>query len=75
MAAVAEGRFDGMLALRECWEWDVAAGDLILREAGARVSDRTGAPLKFNNPRPLVDGVVAGTDAVHKGMLDRLTKS
>ena len=73
MAAVAQGRFDGMLALRECWEWDVAAGDLILREAGAAVSDRVGAPLRFNNARPMVNGVVAGGLSVHKGMLNGLT--
>lgn len=44
MAAVAEGRFDGMLTLHPCWEWDVAAGDLILREAGACCTDKTGSP-------------------------------
>ena len=75
MAAVAEGRFDGMLTLRRSWEWDVAAGDLILREAGARVSDRTGQPLRFNNPHPTVDGVLAGGAAVHAGLLAGLTTS
>ena len=65
MALVAEGRFDGMLTLRPCWEWDIAAGDLILREAGAACTDRTGAPLRFNNPRPQVNGVVAAGQTVH----------
>ncbi|MAC79597.1 MAG: 3'(2'),5'-bisphosphate nucleotidase CysQ [Rhodobacteraceae bacterium] len=75
MATVAEGRFDGMLTLRQSWEWDVAAGDLILREAGARVTDRTGQPLRFNNPHPAVDGVLAGGAAVHAGLLAGLTES
>ena len=44
LSLVAEGRFDAMLTLRRSWEWDIAAGDLILREAGAAVSDRTGQP-------------------------------
>ncbi|MFY0619843.1 3'(2'),5'-bisphosphate nucleotidase CysQ [Shimia sp.] len=58
-ALVAQGRFDAMLTLRPTWEWDVAAGDLILREAGAATSDRHGAPLRFNNPDPRLAGVVA----------------
>lgn len=65
MALVAEGRFDGMLTLRPCWEWDIAAGDLILREAGAVCTDRSGAPLRFNNPHPTVKGVIAGGRSVH----------
>jgi myo-inositol-1(or 4)-monophosphatase len=34
---VAGGRFDGMLSARDCRSVDVAAGQLIAREAGARV--------------------------------------
>ncbi|MDX2484336.1 MAG: 3'(2'),5'-bisphosphate nucleotidase CysQ [Pseudodonghicola sp.] len=59
MALVAQGRYDGMLTLRPSWEWDVAAGDLILHEAGAICTDRRGARLRFNNPRPQVNGVIA----------------
>ena len=65
MALVAQGRFDGMLTLRPSWEWDIAAGDLILREAGALCSDRHGAPLRFNNPLPKVNGVVAAGADLH----------
>ena len=68
MALVAEGRFDGMLTLRPSWEWDIAAGDLILREAGARCTDRAGAALVFNNPLPKLDGVVAGPAAIHAAL-------
>lgn len=74
MATVAEGRFDGMLTLRQSWEWDVAAGDLILREAGALVTDRAGLPLRFNNPHPAVNGVLAGGAAVHAGLLAGLVE-
>lgn len=72
MALVAEGRFDGMLTLRPCWEWDIAAGDLILREAGAACTDRRGAPLRFNNPHPTLDGVVAAGPVVHGLIRDAL---
>ncbi|MEQ9260977.1 MAG: 3'(2'),5'-bisphosphate nucleotidase CysQ [Roseovarius sp.] len=65
LSIVAEGRFDAMFTLRPTWEWDVAAGDLILREAGAATSDRAGRPLRFNNPHPQVEGVVAANPALH----------
>ncbi|MEO0473548.1 MAG: nuclear transport factor 2 family protein, partial [Bacteroidota bacterium] len=39
------------------WEWDIAAGALIVAEAGGRAIDRQGDALRFNNPTPQVDGV------------------
>ncbi|QIE46400.1 3'(2'),5'-bisphosphate nucleotidase CysQ [Pseudohalocynthiibacter aestuariivivens] len=72
LACVAEGRFDAMLTLRPTWEWDVAAGDLILREAGAQVSDRRGEVLRFNNAVPQVGGVIAAGPALHRELLGAL---
>lgn len=68
LSLVAEGRYDAMLTLRPTWEWDVAAGDLILREAGAVTSDRRGGALVFNNPHPQVAGVIAANPALHGAM-------
>ncbi|MFD1196678.1 inositol monophosphatase family protein [Seohaeicola saemankumensis] len=72
LSLVAEGRFDAMLTLRPSWEWDIAAGALILQEAGARTTDRTGAALRFNNPHPQVNGVLAAGDRLHRALADRL---
>jgi myo-inositol-1(or 4)-monophosphatase len=72
MGLVAQGRFDGMITLRPTWEWDIAAGDLILREAGAHVSDRSGAPLRFNNATPKQDGVVAAGPNLHNAIIRAL---
>lgn len=72
LCLVAEGKFDSMLTLRASWEWDIAAGALIVTEAGGTVSDRSGAPLKFNNPLPQVDGVIAAHPDVHRMIADRL---
>lgn len=52
LAMVACGRLDGF------WEfglapWDVAAGALIVREAGGVVGDMAGGPLDIDNPRIL----------------------
>ena len=72
MALVGEGRFQGMVTLRPCWEWDIAAGDLICREAGAVSSDTSGAGLRFNNPSAKVSGLIAATRDVHDEVLNRL---
>ena len=69
MAVVAQGRFDAMLTLRPTWEWDIAAGSLIVTEAGGTVTDRTGAPLRFNNTDPRLDGVLAGVPEAHANLL------
>lgn len=72
LSLVAEGRYDAMLTLRPSWEWDIAAGALILSEAGAIVTDRQGDALRFNNPHPQVNGVVAAGKDLHDQLLDRL---
>lgn len=72
MGTVAQGRFDGMFTFRPSWEWDIAAGDLILREAGAVTSDQTGAPLRFNNPTPQVKGVVTANPSLHAQIMAAL---
>jgi len=59
LSLVGQGRFDAMLTLRPTWEWDVAAGALIVTEAGGIVTDQTGAVPVFNNPHPQNNGMVA----------------
>ena len=72
MCLVAEGRFDGMITLRPSWEWDIAAGALILTEAGGTVTDKKGAPLRFNNPHPQVNGVIGAVPTFHQTLADQL---
>ena len=61
LCLVAEGRFDAMVSLRPTWEWDVAAGALIVAEAGGRAAEPDGAPLAFNTSRAQSrSGIVAG---------------
>lgn len=65
LCLVAEGRFDGMITLRPSWEWDIAAGALIVSEAGGTVTDQNGAALRFNNVHPQVPGVLAAGSQLH----------
>ncbi len=71
LCLVAEGRFDGMLTLRDAWEWDIAAGVLIAERAGAIVTDRGGAKIRFNAQHPLAPGVIAAAPGLHAELLDR----
>jgi myo-inositol-1(or 4)-monophosphatase len=63
LAYVAAGRFDGFWELK-LHAWDVAAGLLIVEEAGGRVSDLSGGP-------PPSSGVetVASNGRIHDAML------
>lgn len=60
LCLVAQGRFDAMFTLRPAWEWDVAAGDLIVREAEGSVRTLLGKPPRYNNPHPQLAGMLAG---------------
>jgi myo-inositol-1(or 4)-monophosphatase len=69
LALVAEGKFDAMFTFRPSWEWDIAAGALIVSEAGGTITDQTGQPLRFNSRDALLDGVIAGGAAIHSQSL------
>lgn len=72
MCLAAEGKFDGMLTLRDAWEWDIAAGALIAERAGAVVTDQTGAALRFNSPGAQAKGVLVLPAGLHAEALARL---
>lgn len=69
LCLVAQGRFDAMLTLRPTWEWDVAAGTLIVQEAGGFATEQSGGPVAFNNAHPQLAGLVAGGPA-HRQLVD-----
>jgi myo-inositol-1(or 4)-monophosphatase len=66
LADVAAGRFDGF------WEqrlsaWDIAAGSLLIREAGGVITDFDGRDVGVEHT-----GVVAGNPSMHKWLLATL---
>ncbi len=65
IACVGEGRADATLTLRAAWEWDIAAGALIAGEAGAAVTDRRGADLRFNTPARQSAGLLVANPTLH----------
>jgi myo-inositol-1(or 4)-monophosphatase len=68
LAWIAAGRFDGYWE-RNLKPWDLAAGIVIVREAGGYITDASG------RERVLDDGsVIAGNEAIHRQLL-KLIKS
>jgi myo-inositol-1(or 4)-monophosphatase len=63
LAWVAAGRFDGYWE-RDIQPWDMAAGLIVLREAGGFVSDCDGGDDMFAKGH-----IAAGNDAIHKELL------
>ena len=66
LAYVAAGRTDGYWELR-IGPWDVAAGALLVEEAGGRVTNLTGGPVDLDRP-----AVVASNGRIHEEMLQVL---
>ena len=68
LAWVAAGRFDGYWEL-QLGPWDVAAGGLMVEEAGGRLTAITGGPLDLEAPT-----VIASNGRIHDAMLTVLTE-
>jgi myo-inositol-1(or 4)-monophosphatase len=71
LALVADGGFDAIVLPPFKNEWDVAGGAAILAAAGARVTDLWDDALAFNQPAPLLPGVVAAGPALHALLIER----
>lgn len=69
LALVAIGELDGAFARPGASEWDVAAADLILEEAGGQLSDTDSNPLRYNQSRVILPGLVAGHRQKHGEIL------
>ena len=59
LVRVAEGAIDVGLVTANARDWDLAAADLILREAGGVVCDLTGRAPAYNRPDPVHGELVA----------------
>jgi myo-inositol-1(or 4)-monophosphatase len=73
LCLVADGSFDGVLSFWPCWEWDIAAGSLIVQQAGGAASGPGGVPLRFNqHPLPRSTGLWAASTALHAAFATRM---
>ena len=70
IARVASGALDGSFAGPDSHDWDLAAADLLVHEAGGAVTTLTGQSLIYNRPDPVHGALVAAGRARHEVLLD-----
>jgi myo-inositol-1(or 4)-monophosphatase len=73
LARVAQGTFDAAIAGGNSHDWDLAAADLLLHEAGGALTPFEDAPLTYNRPVPRHGMLVAAGRARHAALI-RLIK-
>ncbi len=72
LACVASGDGDFNLSVAPKNEWDVCAGDVLVREAGGAYLDFARGRRRYNQPKTLIEaGMVAGSDALIDAFLSR----
>lgn len=74
LALVADGTFDGLITERGKWDWDVAAGVLLVTEAGGAITGRDGAALSFNAEPPRQPAPLAAGPALHALLRERISQ-
>jgi myo-inositol-1(or 4)-monophosphatase len=72
LALVASGAVDAALGLNSKNDWDLAAADLIVREAGGRVTSHDGHALTYNTERATHRSFIAAGPAMHKALFARV---
>ena len=69
LGLVAAGRFDGAITLYGTNDWDIAAGTLIVAEAGGRITLADGEAFRFNQPGTRQPSMVAAGPRRHARLL------
>src|SRR5262245_1001944 len=68
LAMVANGELDATYVKPNSHDWDLAAADLMLREAGGQVLDQRGRTLNYAGPNPRHGALVAGSGLLLNAM-------
>jgi myo-inositol-1(or 4)-monophosphatase len=72
LVLVADGSADASVSLTSKRDWDLAAADIILHEAGGILSDTKGAALIYNRPVTIQASLVAANPVLHAQIIARL---
>ncbi len=70
MSLVAKGDFDSMMALNNKSDWDLAAGDLLIKEAGGKVTDHKGKELIYNQKNTIKNSVIGCCEGLHHKIIE-----
>ncbi len=66
---VAHGEFDAALARKNAHDWDIAAADLMLREAGGALTDFSGHAPLYNRADPIHPALAAGPPGLQADLI------
>ncbi len=69
LAHLAAGRIDGAVSVGKRHDWDLAAGDLLVHEAGGLVTDTSGGQYIYNRPEPWQQGLIAAGAKRHAAII------
>jgi myo-inositol-1(or 4)-monophosphatase len=72
MAQVATGEWDAALVLAEKADWDLAAGTVLVQEAGGQATTHLGERFVFNQSVPAQRSVLASGNALHPLLVRRV---
>jgi myo-inositol-1(or 4)-monophosphatase len=70
IARVAQGALEAAVSSVGSHDWDLAAADLLVHEAGGALTDFTGHPLKYNEPQAAHGALIAAGHARHAALLE-----
>ena len=72
LARVAQGTFDAAIAGGNSHDWDLAAADLLVHEAGGALTPFGGGSIIYNRPVPRHGALVAASRDRHATLIDLL---
>lgn len=70
LARVAQGELDVAFASGGSHDWDLAAADLLLHEAGAVLTDFAGRSLRYNRPPGAHGALIAAGHSRHQALVE-----
>ena len=74
LASIAAGHAQATFSLSPRNEWDIAAGVLLVTEAGGMVTNKHREKIMFNNKETMVDGIIATTADVNDMIFDLIAR-
>jgi myo-inositol-1(or 4)-monophosphatase len=75
LALVAQGDLEAALSTTPKHDWDLAAGDLLVHEAGGTVTGLDGKSFTYNRRETRQANYVASSHALHAALLEQLAES
>jgi myo-inositol-1(or 4)-monophosphatase len=74
-ASVAAGRLDAAFASPRAHDWDLAAADLLVHEAGGQLTDLDGAAPRYNQEIPRHGALAAASSGLQPILLEKVAEA